>query len=99
MAVADVDLWQVFPIDISKSINYTTDQRNATSLDRLWTFTPTVALPDSDTETDAIDSVQAIDDYLLVYNCDLLTLRFAADNSSHLTFTASVYDLNGRRLR
>ena len=81
-------------------LSYTTDSRNASSVNRLWYINKTeIELP-KPPEPSGIFAVNAIveSDYALVYNSDLQELRFAGENPGELKFTAYIYTTDGKRI-
>ena len=74
-------------------LSYTNDERNGTSMNRLWFVTAT-----SSPLRDDIDGtrITELDDYALAYNNVSHSLHFGADVPSALRFTASVFDASGR---
>ena len=81
-------------------LSYTTDSRNASSVNRLWYIKKTdIELPEPP-EPSGIFAVNATVDseYALVYNYDLKELRFAGENPDELNFTAYIYTADGNRI-
>lgn len=72
-------------------LSYTTDDRNASSTNRLWYIVPG---DDIEQEPDGIPSVEP-DEYALAYNPHTKTLHFGSETPEHLTFTVRVYTSNG----
>ena len=76
-------------------VSYTSDERNASSNNRLW------LLQDAgDAVPSAISLPQTADtDYALAYNTDTERLHFGTDDPAVLVFSVSVYDGRGRLRR
>ena len=74
-------------------LSYTNDERNGTSMNRLWFVTAT-----SSPLRDDIDGtrITELDDYALAYNIVGHSLHFGAEVPSALRFTATVFDASGR---
>lgn len=76
--------------DGTRIVSYTSDERNATSANRLWRIE--VVATDID---DAISHVET--DYALAYDTQTHFLHFGADAPMALSFPVVVYDQHGRR--
>ena len=76
--------------DGTRIVSYTSDDRNATSANRLWR----IEAVDAEIE-DAISHVAT--DYALAYNPQTHFLHFGADDPTALSFQVVVYDQHGRR--
>ena len=76
--------------DGTNIISYNSDDRNATSANRLWYI---------ETVTTGIDDVisHVETDYALAYDPQTQFLHFGADNPTELSFLVVVYDQHGRR--
>ena len=76
-------------------ISYTTDDRNATSNNRLWLISKSNKL-----QLPEVNSIQVVEpeEYALAYNPTTQELHFGAANSKKLNFTASLHDTSGRQL-
>ena len=72
-------------------LSYTSDERNASSTNRLWRIVKAGAVPDT-----AVDKLQG--DYALAYDPVLQRLHFGADNPESLTFKVVVYNSSGRHI-
>ena len=87
----------------TRIISYTSDERNGTSNNRLWTIAV------ADRLTDGIDSIvpdgtvdegpEADFDYALAYDAAGARLHFGADDIARLNFMVRLYDRSGRLLR
>ena len=77
----------------TKILSYTSDERNATSNNRIWTVTPV-----ADVE-DGIDTLLPDVDYALAYDATGHRLHFGSDDLSQLTFPVRLYDQSGCLLR
>ena len=76
-------------------LSYTSDNRNASSNNRLWRIEVVGTVPD-----DTTNDVDGLDvDYALAFNPLSARLHFGADDLSALAFDVRVYDSNGRMLR
>lgn len=73
-------------------LSYTTDERNASSNNRLWSFLPGDELQE---ESDRISPTPEPDGYALVYSPELQTLRFISETPEQLVFTAHIYTAKG----
>ncbi len=81
--------------DGTSILSYTSDGRDATSKNRLWTIEGVDEYPDA-----IIDTPQTADtDYALAYNPTDDLLHFGAEDRSALTFTVRLYDAAGRLVR
>ena len=79
-------------------LSYTSNERNATSNNRLWTITAVGEVEvEPEPEPDGISVVDI--DYALAYDPSASRLHFGSDDLSALTFTARVYDSGGRLVR
>lgn len=76
-------------------LSYTTDDRNSSSVNRLWYIT---AGEELESVPDAIAAVEP-DEYALGYNPQTKTLHFGAETPEQLTFQARVYAVNGTLVR
>ncbi len=76
-------------------LSYTSDDRNATSNNRLWRIEAVAEV------TDAIESMEASEefDYALAYDPSGDRLHLGCDDRSRLTFTVRLYDQGGRLIR
>ena len=83
--------------DDTPVLSYTSNERNASSNNRLWRIEEVGNALTPDPEPDGI-SVADID-YALAYDPQSSRLHFGADDISLLTFSANVYDSSGRLLR
>ena len=72
-------------------LSYTSDERNASSTNRLWRIVKAGDVPDT-----AIDKLQG--DYALAYDPVLQRLHFGADSPESLTFKVVVYNSSGRHI-
>ena len=76
-------------------ISYTSDERNATSNNRLWLLQAVDSV-----EPSGISLPQEADtDYALAYNKEAQRLHFGADDPAMLNFKVNVYDSQGHLLR
>ncbi len=83
------------PADGTPVLSYTSDDRNATSGNRLWRIEVVGSVP-----TDPTTDVERLDvDYALAFDPQSARLHFGADDLSALAFEVRVYDSNGRLLR
>ena len=80
--------------DGTEVLSYTSNDRNATSKNRLWNITA-VGIVDPD----AINTVEGDIDYALAYDPGSGRLHFGADDTSALRFTVRLYDSSGRLQR
>ena len=81
--------------DGTSILSYTSDGRDATSKNRLWSIEGLDEYPDA-----IIDTPQTADtDYALAYNPTDDLLHFGAEDRSALTFTVRLYDAAGRLVR
>ncbi len=82
----------------TKILSYTTDDRNATSQNRLWYIVKTdIPLPE-DIPSSIHDISDVTSDYALVYNPNDQTVRFAGENPDELTFKANIFSADGLKL-
>lgn len=72
-------------------LSYTSDERNASSTNRLWRIVKAGAVPDT-----AVDKLQG--DYALAYDPVLQRLHFGADSPESLAFNVVVYNSGGRHI-
>ncbi len=72
-------------------LSYTNDSRNGTSKNRLWRFV-------KGTQITTAVSLPEPEEYALAYNRDLGYLHFGSATPDALRFTASVFDVQGRRV-
>ena len=75
--------------DGTRVISYTSDDRNASSRNRLWRIEAAGTIVE-----DAVNDV--LQDYALAYDTYDERLHFGADDRSALTFRAMIYDRSGR---
>ncbi len=75
-------------------ISYTNDDRNASSNNRMWRIEAVDQITDG---IQPLDNVQL--DYALAYAPTDNRLHFGAEDPEALTFTARIYDRNGRLVR
>lgn len=75
----------------NKIVSYNTDERNSQSNNRQWQLEATSPIPTSIASAD-------IAPYALAYNPVNQQLHFAGENPSQLTFTATIYTLDGRNV-
>ena len=80
--------------DGTEVLSYTSNDRNATSKNRLWNITA-VGIVDPD----AINTIEGDIDYALAYDPGSGRLHFGADDISALRFTVRLYDSSGRLQR
>ncbi|MBR5052471.1 MAG: T9SS type A sorting domain-containing protein, partial [Bacteroidaceae bacterium] len=77
-------------------LSYTSNDRNATSKNRLWDITAVDAIgPD----IDAIDNINGDIDFALAYDPYSGRLHFGTDDINALRFTVRLYDSTGRLQR
>lgn len=80
--------------DGTRIVSYTSDERNKTSNNRLWTITQV------DEVVDAIEDTHDEDfDYALAYDPTGDRLHFGSERPDGLNFTVNVYDQGGRLMR
>ena len=80
--------------DGTRIVSYTSDERNKTSNNRLWTITSV------DEVVDAIEDTRDDDfDYALAYDPTGDRLHFGSERPEGLTFMVNVYDQGGRLMR
>ncbi len=75
-------------------LSYTSNEKNATSKNRLWRLVRSEALPPNVTGIGAIEP----SDYALAYNPETRELHFGCDHPEELTFMVSVYALDGKQV-
>ncbi len=79
-------------------LSYTSNERNATSANRLWSITAVGEVnAEPDPEPDGISAADI--DYALAYDPSACRLHFGSDDLAALTFTARIYDSGGRLVR
>ena len=76
-------------------LSYTTDNRNASSVNRLWGIT---AVEEIEEEVDAIASVEP-EEYALAYDKQNGVLHFGSATPDMLTFLVNIYSTNGSLVR
>lgn len=76
----------------TRIISYTSDDRNASSKNRMWTITPVADVPDGIEETEQVD-------YALAYDPTTHRLHFGSDDMEKMNFAVRLYDQTGRLLR
>ena len=76
----------------TRIISYTSDDRNASSKNRMWTITPVADVPDGIEETEQVD-------YALAYDPTAHRLHFGSDDMENMNFAVRLYDQTGRLLR
>ena len=76
-------------------LSYTSDDRNASSTNRLWRIEKAGDVIDTPIDTDINDVAT---DYALAYDPVTKRLHFGADRREELTFSVAVYDGSGRRV-
>ncbi len=76
----------------TRIISYTSDDRNASSKNRMWTITPVADVPDGIEETEQVD-------YALAYDPTSHRLHFGSDDMEKMNFAVRLYDQTGRLLR
>ena len=80
--------------DGTRIVSYTSDERNKTSNNRLWTITSV------DEVVDGIEDTRDDDfDYALAYDPTGDRLHFGSERPEGLTFMVNVYDQGGRLMR
>ena len=77
--------------DGTSILSYTSDERNASSKNRLWQIEAVDTFVD-----DGIDNI--VLDYALAYDPHIKRLHFGADEPAALTFSVAIYDQQGRRM-
>ncbi len=76
-------------------LSYTTDNRNSSSMNRLWYV---IAAGEVEKEADGIADVEP-DEYALAFDAETKTLRFGGEVPGQLVFVANVYSSAGVLLR
>ena len=76
----------------TRIISYTSDDRNASSKNRMWTITPVADVSDGIEETEQVD-------YALAYDPTTHRLHFGSDDMEKMNFAVRLYDQTGRLLR
>ncbi len=79
-------------------LSYTNDERNASSNNRMWQIVYADSIHSTPVGIDAHTVAEADIDYALAYDPASCRLHFGSDQLSQLTFSATVYDQQGRRL-
>ena len=74
-------------------LSYTSDARNATSGNRLWTIDKSLSVNDVPTRLTHVTT-----DYALAYDPASGRLHFGAEDISALTFVATIYNQSGQRV-
>ena len=75
-------------------LSYTSNERDATSKNRLWTLTAVAE------RTDGIDTAEDVtQDYALAYDPTNKRLHFGCDNPAELRFQVRLYNQAGQLLR